>query len=284
MSKLKPWARGPFELIRHAEGHMESGKDFDRRMALISYDNAIEAAISTYLRLHPSQRGGKTYPKDAVDDWLKDYLTKLDFLEKHAREKGTGLAVSKEDVIFYHKLRNETYHAGTGTAPDKRHLNGIRKAALSTFSTLFGADAEAILEEQPGAQEGLASDEEVPEEQNGETAFSIQMTMLDENLRQTLEAFYPKVFRRVRDDDTVRLTEALSQQYPRLPRNAVAIVANARTTQRLLATQGQCHLTPPEFEGLVEALVGLNEHLRHLINAATGLGTDSRPKSFAERE
>jgi hypothetical protein len=42
MSKLKPWAAGPFELIRHADGHLKAGSDFDKRMALISYDNAIE--------------------------------------------------------------------------------------------------------------------------------------------------------------------------------------------------------------------------------------------------
>ena len=40
MPTLKPWVRGPFELIRHAEGHLKAGTDFDKRMALISFDNA----------------------------------------------------------------------------------------------------------------------------------------------------------------------------------------------------------------------------------------------------
>ena len=63
MSKLKPWAAGPFELIRHADGHLKAGSDFDKRMALISYDNAIEVSVTTFLQLHPSQRAGKTYER-----------------------------------------------------------------------------------------------------------------------------------------------------------------------------------------------------------------------------
>lgn len=39
------WVYGPFELLVHAELHYLAGKDFDRRMALISFDNAIEVAI-----------------------------------------------------------------------------------------------------------------------------------------------------------------------------------------------------------------------------------------------
>ncbi len=49
MKPLPPWAKGPFELLVHAEGHFIAGEDFDRRIALISFDNAIEVAITTYL-------------------------------------------------------------------------------------------------------------------------------------------------------------------------------------------------------------------------------------------
>ena len=52
---LDPWIYGPYELIQHAEGHLKANGDFDRRMALISYDNAIELTITTFLKLraHP---------------------------------------------------------------------------------------------------------------------------------------------------------------------------------------------------------------------------------------
>lgn len=39
---LKPWMRGPFELIRHADRHLKANGDTDRRIALIGFDNAIE--------------------------------------------------------------------------------------------------------------------------------------------------------------------------------------------------------------------------------------------------
>ena len=62
-STLAPWATRPFELIVHAEIHYRRGSDYDRRLALISYDNSIEVAITTYLSLHPTQRGNRSYTK-----------------------------------------------------------------------------------------------------------------------------------------------------------------------------------------------------------------------------
>lgn len=64
---LKPWAWGPFEVLLHAELHYRVGEDFDRRIAMIGFDNAIEVAITTYLTLHPMQRGNRTYPKADVE-------------------------------------------------------------------------------------------------------------------------------------------------------------------------------------------------------------------------
>ena len=59
MRQHKPWAYGPFELLLHAELHYRAGEDFDRRIAMIGFDNAIEVAITTYLGLHPIQRGNR---------------------------------------------------------------------------------------------------------------------------------------------------------------------------------------------------------------------------------
>src|SRR6266567_1002740 len=80
MSPLPPWTDGPFELLLHAESHLRAGGDFDRRIALISFDNAIEVAITTYLTLHPIQRGNRQYQNAEVELWLSNYHTKLDFL------------------------------------------------------------------------------------------------------------------------------------------------------------------------------------------------------------
>ena len=41
---IPPWAKGPFELLRHAYEHLQKGDDNDRRIALIGFDNAIEVS------------------------------------------------------------------------------------------------------------------------------------------------------------------------------------------------------------------------------------------------
>src|SRR4051812_42467366 len=112
MTKLKPWATGPYELLRHAEQHLSEGNDFDRRMALINYDNAIELAIVTYLNLDPKQRGDRSFQREHVARWLVSYHSKLDFLEHYIVEVvKQPMRYEKEDVLYYHRIRNQLYHA-----------------------------------------------------------------------------------------------------------------------------------------------------------------------------
>lgn len=146
MSVLPPWAQGPFELIVHAEEHLRNGEDFDRRIALISFDNAVEVAISTYLSLHPMQRGGKEYPKKDVEIWQKDYHTKLEFLEQELIARKLVWEVEKAYIVWAHNHRNEQYHGGTKGTPEKQVLEIIRKAALWIMSILYNvSDIEKIL-------------------------------------------------------------------------------------------------------------------------------------------
>ena len=70
--RLKPWLVAPYELLKHGEQHCESGGSFDLRMALISYDNAIEVSITTYLGLHPDQRASVQLPRDQVENWRQN--------------------------------------------------------------------------------------------------------------------------------------------------------------------------------------------------------------------
>jgi len=148
MSSLPPWARGPFELLVHAEGHLRNGDDFDRRIALISFDNAIEVSITTYLTLHPIQRGNRQYKREDVDKWLQNYHTKLDFLEHAIAERNTGWQVEKSHIIWAHEHRNEQYHGGSKGTPEKYVLELTRGAALWIFGILFDvSDVERALEE-----------------------------------------------------------------------------------------------------------------------------------------
>ena len=147
IAPLPPWANGPFELLVHAEGHLRGGEDFDRRIALISFDNAIEVAIATYLTLNPIQRGGRSYPKTDVDRWLANYHAKLDFLETEIAARGGIWQVDKGHIIWAHDHRNEQYHGGYKGTPERNVLEIVRNGALWVFSMLFDvSDAEAALE------------------------------------------------------------------------------------------------------------------------------------------
>lgn len=137
MRALRRWEQGPFELLVHAEAHFKGGREFDRRMAIISYDNAIEVAIHSYLNLHPIQRRNREYATDKIRNWLQNYHTKIDFFMEEVSSLGLPLVCDKADFIWYHKVRNDQYHKGEPTIPQGEDLESIREAALWVFSILY---------------------------------------------------------------------------------------------------------------------------------------------------
>ncbi len=145
---LKPWTRAAFELIVHAELHLRDGGDFDRRMAHIGFDNAIEVAIATYLGLNPLQRQKRSYAKTDVEKWMSNYHTKLEFLEKEAKSRGWILKIPNDEIVYYHDIRNNQYHAGGPGIPETEHLAALRTAALDIFAFLFSIqNVESVLDE-----------------------------------------------------------------------------------------------------------------------------------------
>lgn len=191
---IKPWAQGAFELIRHAEEHVRSGNDFDRRMALISFDNSIEVAIFTYLTLSPIQRDNQEFSREQVKTWLNNFHSKLEFLEYFVKTKMfQPMQFQREDIVFYHKLRNELYHQATGLVPDARHLNEIREVALWVFKTLFNIDPEPLLanliaDTQPGAEveTDIISSEGALTNVSDETAFLETMISIRRDLNMLM--------------------------------------------------------------------------------------------------
>jgi len=148
MSTLTPWSYGPFELLLHAEMHLRNGEDFDRRIAMISFDNAIEVAVTTYLSLHPLQRHNRTYRNEDVEQWQQNYHTKLDFLEAEVKMRGLSMPCPRAEIVWYHDVRNGQYHGKGASIPQARDCTGIRKAALWIFSTLFDVpDSEKLVDE-----------------------------------------------------------------------------------------------------------------------------------------
>jgi hypothetical protein len=154
---LKPWAQTPFELLRHAEEHLRSGTDFDRRIAMVGFDNSIEVSVITYLSLNPIQRGNRAFAREAVANWNRNFHTKLEFLEAHAQDLGVPMEVERAWLVFYHELRNDLYHVGNGLVPAEEHLRGIRRGAIWAFSLLFECDGEALLDAYLSEAEAPAS-------------------------------------------------------------------------------------------------------------------------------
>jgi hypothetical protein len=143
---MKPWTKAAFELLQHAELHRIDGGDFDRRTALIAYDNAIEISIATYLSLHPSQREGLELSKADTDKWLVSYLTKLEFLEYYViailQER---MAIGRDEILYFHRIRNDLYHGSRAHVPSLHDVKGIRAAALWVFAILFKINPEQLL-------------------------------------------------------------------------------------------------------------------------------------------
>ena len=147
---LDPWIYSPLELIKHAEEHQQTNGDFNTRIALIGYDNAIEVSINTYLQLHPAQRRGEQYQKEQVNKWLTNYHSQLDFFfDEFMKSSGKRPQIARQTFIYYHNLRNNLYHEGKNFIPTERDIKGAREAALYIFSTLFNIKGEEILKTLP---------------------------------------------------------------------------------------------------------------------------------------
>ena len=142
---LDPWSRGPFELIRHAQGHLEVAGDIDRRIALIGFDNAIEVCIDVFLNLHPKLRNGFEVTKERKSTALTNYHTKIEFFEEYRKSLSVTSNPSIESIIWYHQLRNELYHSGNGMVPEIHVIEGARDASLAVFEVLFGKKVSSLL-------------------------------------------------------------------------------------------------------------------------------------------
>jgi len=135
---LEPWMVKPFELILHGEIHRLSGTDYDKRLALISFDNSIEVSISSYLCLPSSL---KKYPKEFINTWLRNFQRKLLFIEEYLRREKNyqegDVKKLKEELQWLHTERNKQYHESSSSIPDENTLEKMREKAIWAFSTLF---------------------------------------------------------------------------------------------------------------------------------------------------
>ena len=80
----QPWAAGQREILEHGTGLLRKDSDKNRRLALLSVDNAVELTIKTYLGL-PKRISGINVPRKEYAEFSESfpYLAKphrgLDF-------------------------------------------------------------------------------------------------------------------------------------------------------------------------------------------------------------
>lgn len=132
------WLNSSFYLLVHGELHYTLPEDFDRRLSLISFDNAIEASIACYLKLHPTQRGNREYQREKVRIALEgNYHNKLDFLYEEVTVRKGICTITRQEIIFVHDQRGLFYHESPDIIPTNDILATARKAAYWVFAFLF---------------------------------------------------------------------------------------------------------------------------------------------------
>ena len=132
----KPWVDGPRELLQHSIDHLDSGSDFDKRIAMIGIDNAVELIIKSYLSLPNRARGSKGPSRKEITEAENSFSSLLDILEKYGSMKLMGIELA--DIEWYHRIRNQLYHSGSGITVESTKVETYFEIASNLFENLFG--------------------------------------------------------------------------------------------------------------------------------------------------
>jgi hypothetical protein len=147
-----PWSEGPKELLQHAVDHISHDGDFDRRIAMISIDNAVELMIKTYLSLPKRKTKYKGPSRKELEEASNSFPTLLDLIEKYADEKLTG--VSLDEIEWYHRIRNQLYHSGNGITVEVARVQTYLTLAKTLFQNLFETElnlsSESVIQKKLG--------------------------------------------------------------------------------------------------------------------------------------
>jgi len=131
----QPWASGPGEILRHGLELLNKDSDTNRRLAMISIDNAVELMVKTYLGL-PKRITGLTITRKEIQEIGESFPALLDGLEKYASDKLDGVDLGT--IEWYHRLRNELYHQGNGLTVERDKVEIYAELANVLFKNLFG--------------------------------------------------------------------------------------------------------------------------------------------------
>ena len=134
---------GPVELLQHAVDHLAQDSDFDRRIAFVSVDNAVEVTLRTYLGLPRRARGDEGPSRRKLSDASNSFPDLLDLTEEHAGSRLDGVELA--DIEWYHRIRNTLYHQGNGITVDRRHVDAYLQIARILVSQLLGAEVSDVV-------------------------------------------------------------------------------------------------------------------------------------------
>jgi hypothetical protein len=130
-----PWASGPGEILRHGLELLKVDSDRNRRLAIISIDNAVELMMKTFLGL-PRRVNGLSMSRKDYDECSDSFPRLLDALEKHVANRLIGIELGS--VEWYHRLRNQLYHEGNGLTVERDKVTVYSELAKMIFKNLFG--------------------------------------------------------------------------------------------------------------------------------------------------
>lgn len=130
-----PWASGPGEILRHGLSLLKKDSDTNRRLAMISIDNAVELMIKTYLGL-PKRITGLTVTRKQYSEISESFPALIDGLEQYAPDKLDGIDLGT--IEWYHRLRNELYHQGNGLTVERDKVEIYAELANRLFQNIFG--------------------------------------------------------------------------------------------------------------------------------------------------
>jgi hypothetical protein len=131
----QPWASGPGEILLHGLELLGRDTDRNRRLAMISIDNAVELMIKTFLGL-PKRVTGITITRKEYQEISDSFPGLLDALEKFAPDKLAGIELGT--IEWYHRLRNQLYHQGNGLTVERIKVEVYGQVATSLYQSLFG--------------------------------------------------------------------------------------------------------------------------------------------------
>jgi hypothetical protein len=136
MSKDEPpWASGPGEILRHGLDLLKKDTDTNRRLAMISIDNAVELMIKTFLGL-PKRVTGLSISRKDIQEMSEGFPAILDALEVNASDRLAGIDLGV--IEWYHRLRNQLYHQGNGLTVERDKVEIYAELANTLFENLFG--------------------------------------------------------------------------------------------------------------------------------------------------